>query len=1041
MLLSFSHCLHSCWDQEAGSISHYSSGKNLFLVNSFLFLLSPIMSPSMQILHPGYRKNVLNGCNAKLRCGKVYPCHVSHELTYSTSCMKSWPQFEKIDCVGQVSRYLPIGTEIITLSAIDFDAGNIISYRIVGGNEDGCFSLDSTAGVVTVTCDLSDVGVSERELNVTATDGTHFADVVRVLIKLVNSKKTSAAPLQDLLDDTRGFDCKDTNVAKRLTEVLAASDKSNSPRKGEREEFAMMPSRYGENVHSPEFINFPTNIQVNESMQIGSTLVRIKARDRDLGYNGKLIYGISSGDHDSVFRLDPDSGELKVIGFLDRERESEYLLNVTVYDQGRPQKSNSRMIPITVLDVNDNPPKFKNALASFRVSENAHNGTSIFRVNATDIDDGDNANIRYSLVTDTDDFQVDPFTGVLSVSGPLDRERQELYELVIRASDCANAPASTLALHSDALIRVIVDDINDNVPSFSLSTYSVKAREDIPVGTVIAILSASDPDLGSGGELRYSLVGQAEGDHAFKIDELSGSIRIVKPLDFEDRQVHSLTVRAKDRGSPSLSSEVTLIVEVVDVNENAYPPVFPDFVAAAAIPENQPIGSFVTRVEASDADSPTSDDSRVGYSIVAGDGLGYFSIDNEGFIFWFAKGDLVSSGNLFVRVFKNRSPKASGCPSYIVVATSKEIGIQKIKKRSLQIIGPVFCKNAQIVSSSRNLKKDCEFRESSAYIIQLVRNVFPRTDIFLGTPSACNYIYYGITDTDPCEKLNDWFSFETGSWPVKELPSLWARDRARYRPSNRFVLLQPWANLPCHLWARVHSLALPTRDQLFNCPHQFSPYLYAKAPNLLFYLWRLNHNRAYCRSFSSRTHGIDRILMTYWCSPILRCFRTKMAYLGYERALLTKFSPLYKKPLFNGFTLEPYLEFNLSIEAKKDLYLVSAIKWLADDRLFPGNLSINCAKVLRWNELVLRGVEETAQTTALGASLTRNDDPDLNIPRVLFRESRLLYLCPRDGDTFLLLLVFLSIFVLPKRINAVRWKSLKKTLRGELKNMIADRSV
>ncbi|XP_014243463.1 fat-like cadherin-related tumor suppressor homolog [Cimex lectularius] len=541
------------------------------------------------------------------------------------------PQFEKVDCSGQVSRFIPIGSEIITLSAIDFDAGNIISYRIVGGNEDNCFSLDTTSGVVAVTCDLSDIGVNERVLNVTATDGTHFADVVSVIIKLVNYKRTSKPPRLDAIDDTSGFDCKDTGVARKLTEVLAASDRSNSNNLGrEHEEFAMMPSRYGGNVHAPEFSNFPVNIQVNESTAIGTVLVRIRAKDRDLGYNGKLIYGISSGDSDSVFRLDPDSGELKVVGYLDRERETEYILNITVFDQGKPQKSSSRMLPITILDVNDNPPKFKTNLASFRITENALNGTVFFRVNATDIDEGDNANIFYKLITDTDDFKLDSKLGTLFVSAPLDRERQEVYELVIRATDCAGNPGSITALHSDAIIRVIVDDVNDNVPSFSLPSYTVKAREDVPVGSVIAVLSANDPDLGSGGEIRYSIIGQTDGDNVFVVDTLSGTIRITKPLDFEDRQVHSFTVRATDRGTPALSSEVTLIVEVVDVNENLFPPVFPDFVIASSVSENQPIGTLVTKVKATDADAPNSDDSRVGYSIKGGDGLGFFSIDAEG---------------------------------------------------------------------------------------------------------------------------------------------------------------------------------------------------------------------------------------------------------------------------------------------------------------------------------------------------------------------------------------------------------------------------
>ncbi|XP_017304667.2 fat-like cadherin-related tumor suppressor homolog, partial [Diaphorina citri] len=92
------------------------------------------------------------------------------------------PQFEKVDCLGHVPRNLPIGREIITLSAIDFDAGNIISYRIVSGNEDGCFALDITSGVLSIACDLTDVRVNEREINVTATDSAHFSDVVRIRI-------------------------------------------------------------------------------------------------------------------------------------------------------------------------------------------------------------------------------------------------------------------------------------------------------------------------------------------------------------------------------------------------------------------------------------------------------------------------------------------------------------------------------------------------------------------------------------------------------------------------------------------------------------------------------------------------------------------------------------------------------------------------------------------------------------------------------------------------------------------------------------------
>ncbi|KAL1114861.1 hypothetical protein AAG570_007685 [Ranatra chinensis] len=528
------------------------------------------------------------------------------------------PMFEKVDCVGHVSRFVEIGTEIITLSAIDFDAGNIISYRIVSGNEDGCFSLDTTSGVVSVTCDLKDMRASERELNVTATDGAHFADVARVLVKLVNYKKTSAAPGRILTEDSGGFECRDTGVAR-----------NNSPDRSRQEEFAMMPSRYGENVHSPEFINFPSGIQVNESKTLGTTLVRLRARDRDLGYNGKLIFGISSGDRDSVFRLHPDSGELKVVGYLDRERETDYTLNITVFDQGKPQKSTSRLLTVTVTDVNDNAPKFKSSLASFRVTENAQNGTAIFVVNATDADEGENAHVTYSLATDTEDFGVDPVSGVLYVAGPLDRERRELYELLIRATDRGGDPTDPLSLHSHCLVRVLVDDVNDNPPTFAMQTYSVKVREDAPFGSVVAVVEATDPDLGAGGRLKYSIMGETESDNAFAIDGETGTVRLVRHLDFEQRQVHSLRVRSRDSGAPFFTSEVTLIVEVIDVNENLHAPVFDDFVVSATVPENQPINTLVTSVKATDADPP-GDDSRVGYFIKSGDGLGYFNIDNEG---------------------------------------------------------------------------------------------------------------------------------------------------------------------------------------------------------------------------------------------------------------------------------------------------------------------------------------------------------------------------------------------------------------------------
>ncbi|KMQ95317.1 fat-like cadherin-related tumor suppressor-like protein [Lasius niger] len=358
-------------------------------------------------------------------------------LDYETMKREYLLHFERIDCIGHVPRYVPIGSEIITVSAIDFDAGNIVSYRIVSGNPDGCFALDSASGVLSVACDLSDIKATERIINVTATDGTHFADVNPVHMHLVNAKRN------------------------------LGSQRNNMPSRND--EYTLIPSRYGENVHAPEFIDFPSEIRVND------------------------------GDRDSVFGIDPDTGDLNTIGYLDRERESEYYLNISVFEK---------------------------SLASFRISETALNGTNVWRANATDVDLGDNAR--------------------------LDRERQEIYELRIRARDNGGKDTDTPPLYSDALVRI---------------------REDVPVWTVIAVVDATDPDEGAGGDVEYFLSDAMESEGFFKVDKVSGTTMLVI--------------------------------------------------------ENQPVGTLVTTVRAKDADPPGGD-SKIGYSIRGGDGVGIFSIDDEG---------------------------------------------------------------------------------------------------------------------------------------------------------------------------------------------------------------------------------------------------------------------------------------------------------------------------------------------------------------------------------------------------------------------------
>ena len=110
---------------------------------------------------------------------------------------------------------------------------------------------------------------------------------------------------------------------------------------------------------------------------------QIVATDRDLGFNGALLFVISEGDVDSAFSLDAVTGDLAVAGFLDRERTPDYILNVTVYDQGLPQKSASKLIRVAVDDMNDNRPRFVKSTFSFFFPENTSPGTPVITLNAT----------------------------------------------------------------------------------------------------------------------------------------------------------------------------------------------------------------------------------------------------------------------------------------------------------------------------------------------------------------------------------------------------------------------------------------------------------------------------------------------------------------------------------------------------------------------------------------------------------------------------------------------------------------------------------
>ncbi|KYO28522.1 hypothetical protein Y1Q_0005325 [Alligator mississippiensis] len=521
------------------------------------------------------------------------------------------PLFEKVACQGVISSDFPVGGHITAVSAIDIDELELVKYKIISGNELGIFYLNPDSGVLQLKKSLINSGVKNNNfaLKITATDGENFADAMFVNISVVHGKVSS-----------KTFSCRETRVAQKLAEKLLKKAKANV--KLNLEDGFL--DFYSVNRQAPHFDkSFPSEVMVMEDLPVGASILRIKAYDADSGFNGKVVYTISDGNTDSCFDIDMETGLLKVLMPMDREKTELYLLNITIYDLGDPQKSTWRLLTVTVGDANDNRPIFLQDSYLVNILESTSLGTEIIQVEARDKDLGSNGEVTYSVLTDTKQFAINSSTGVVYVADHLDRESKANYTLKIEARDKSDNGHQQFSV---VPLKVFLDDVNDCSPAFIPSSYSVKVLEDLPVGTVIAWLETHDPDLGLGGQVRYSLVNDYNG--RFEIDKASGAIRLNKELDYEKQQFYNLTVRAKDKGRPvSLSSVSFVEVEVVDVNENLYTPYFPDFAVIGSVKENSRIGTSVLQVVAQDEDSGR--DGEIQYSIRDGSGLGRFSIDEE----------------------------------------------------------------------------------------------------------------------------------------------------------------------------------------------------------------------------------------------------------------------------------------------------------------------------------------------------------------------------------------------------------------------------
>ncbi|KFQ83098.1 Cadherin-related family member 3, partial [Phoenicopterus ruber ruber] len=316
-----------------------------------------------------------------------------------------------------------------------------------------------------------------------------------------------------------------------------------------------------------------------------------------------------------------ESGAIFSTKEFDYEKDPHcYFLNITVTD---PDGLNStKTVNINIININDERPYFTTKQRIYRIPEEQSLGTVVANITAKDPDDEDSSSrLFYSIQSSGRYFSINPSTGVLQVTGRIDRDALPLrlhpnVSVIVRVED---SPSGGHAREME--ITIIIDDINDNPPECNPSTFRKEANENTTAGTFLLDLRnyCKDIDVDPSNN-RFNFTGLSGfGSNNFALESaVSGRLVMTESIDLESPanlgvEVYSLTVRVQDIACPNYSNMIYIYIRIKPVNE--FFPVFSNLSYEFNVPEITKVGSSIGRVNARDKDWPPS---VITYSIVAG---------------------------------------------------------------------------------------------------------------------------------------------------------------------------------------------------------------------------------------------------------------------------------------------------------------------------------------------------------------------------------------------------------------------------------------
>ncbi|XP_067992853.1 protocadherin-23, partial [Melanerpes formicivorus] len=480
------------------------------------------------------------------------------------------PKFEQSHYKASVWEGQSPQTDIIQVFATDLDSGlnGEMEYSILSGNENAAFLIDSARGIIATNTVLDHENASSHRLVVQAADKGNPRHSSTSLVSIQVLDINDNAPIFQPLDE----------------------------------------------------------VEILESALPGFIVTQVSASDADS--RPALQFGFICNSCGMKFAIDQHTGVVMLVEPLDFEETAVYKLRIIVSDSVHQTEAE---LTIIVLDVNDNPPVFTQDLYQVSLPELISMGATVLTVSAVDRDSEHNGMVSYKIRSSSEGFSIDHKNGSVFTMGPVTQlGKISCIRLLIEATDGGSPTLSAITS-----VEVHIEDVNNYAPQFTRVLYNLRVSEDASAGESVLMFSATDHDwTHENAYIEYSII-DGNAANLFSVEtsvvesetsyKLVGRLVLSNTLDREMAASHSLVLLASNRGTPSLNSTATVLITVLDVNDN--PPVFSSSEYHVHIKESVPVGSHVTEVTASDCDAGTN--AEITYAIISGNDRGHFRLDGK----------------------------------------------------------------------------------------------------------------------------------------------------------------------------------------------------------------------------------------------------------------------------------------------------------------------------------------------------------------------------------------------------------------------------